>query len=88
MARHGDASHDDEHTILLDRHCCTCFSGLAHVRLTQCDEVSQSIPIHQGIVTNNRRRMGYEFFKATHFTAVVVFVVVFFWHCDYTLTSW
>ncbi|RYN67303.1 hypothetical protein AA0117_g11645 [Alternaria alternata] len=34
------------------------------------------------------RRMGYEFFKATHFTAVVVFVVVFFWHCDYTLTSW
>ncbi|KAJ4313324.1 hypothetical protein N0V94_007003 [Neodidymelliopsis sp. IMI 364377] len=34
------------------------------------------------------RRLGYEFFKATHFLAVVVFVVVFFWHCDYTLTSW
>lgn len=32
--------------------------------------------------------MGYEFFKATHFAAVVVFVIVFFWHCDYTLTSW
>ncbi|KAF3042871.1 hypothetical protein E8E12_001490 [Didymella heteroderae] len=37
---------------------------------------------------NKIRRMGYEFFKATHFAAVVVFVVVFFWHCDYTLTSW
>ncbi|KAF2995645.1 hypothetical protein E8E13_000493 [Curvularia kusanoi] len=34
------------------------------------------------------RRMGYEFFKATHFLAVVVFIIVFFWHCDYTLTSW
>lgn len=34
------------------------------------------------------RRMGYEFFKATHFFAVIVFVIVFFWHCDYTLTSW
>ncbi|KAJ4372831.1 FAD-binding domain [Didymella sp. IMI 355093] len=34
------------------------------------------------------RRMNYEFFKATHFAAVVVFVIVFFWHCDYTLTSW
>ncbi|KAF1922874.1 putative ferric-chelate reductase [Didymella exigua CBS 183.55] len=34
------------------------------------------------------RHMSYEFFKATHFLAVVVFVIVFFWHCDYTLTSW
>ncbi|KAJ4984355.1 ferric reductase transmembrane [Stagonosporopsis vannaccii] len=34
------------------------------------------------------RRLGYEFFKAAHFLAVVVFVTVFFWHCDYTLTSW
>ncbi|KAG9200516.1 hypothetical protein G6514_006858 [Epicoccum nigrum] len=34
------------------------------------------------------RRMGYEFFKATHFLAVIVFIIVFFWHCDYTLTSW
>ncbi|KAH6641959.1 FAD-binding domain-containing protein [Boeremia exigua] len=34
------------------------------------------------------RRFGYEFFKATHFFAVVVFIIVFFWHCDYTLTSW
>lgn len=32
--------------------------------------------------------MGYEFFKATHLAAVIVFVIVFFWHCDYTLTSW
>ncbi|KIW07056.1 uncharacterized protein PV09_01947 [Verruconis gallopava] len=34
------------------------------------------------------RKLGYEFFKLTHFLAVVVFVVTFFWHCDYTLTSW
>lgn len=34
------------------------------------------------------RNLGYEFFKITHFAAVVVFMVTFFWHCDYTLTSW
>ncbi|KAH7070692.1 putative ferric-chelate reductase [Paraphoma chrysanthemicola] len=34
------------------------------------------------------RNLGYEFFKALHLFAVVVFVIVFFWHCDYTLTSW
>ncbi|KAI9702715.1 MAG: hypothetical protein M1820_006099 [Bogoriella megaspora] len=34
------------------------------------------------------RNLNYEFFKATHIFAVVMFVIVFFWHCDYTLTSW
>ncbi|KAK0387758.1 hypothetical protein NLU13_4003 [Sarocladium strictum] len=34
------------------------------------------------------RKHGYEFFKMTHYLAVVVFVLVFFFHCDYTLTSW
>jgi hypothetical protein len=34
------------------------------------------------------RNLGYEFFKATHLFAVVIFMVTFFWHCDYTLTSW
>ncbi|ETN44396.1 uncharacterized protein HMPREF1541_10576 [Cyphellophora europaea CBS 101466] len=34
------------------------------------------------------RSMSYEFFKASHFLSVVVFVLIFFWHCDYTLTSW
>ncbi|KAH7364768.1 hypothetical protein BKA65DRAFT_447900 [Rhexocercosporidium sp. MPI-PUGE-AT-0058] len=34
------------------------------------------------------RSLGYEFFKITHFTSAAVFVVIFFWHCDYTLTSW
>ncbi|KFY45271.1 hypothetical protein V494_01026 [Pseudogymnoascus sp. VKM F-4513 (FW-928)] len=34
------------------------------------------------------RNLGYEFFKATHLFAVVIFIIVFFWHCDYTLTSW
>ncbi|QPC70807.1 hypothetical protein HYE68_001559 [Fusarium pseudograminearum] len=35
-----------------------------------------------------RKLLGYEFFKATHFFAVVIFMLTFFWHCDYTLTSW
>ncbi|ORY19254.1 ferric reductase like transmembrane component-domain-containing protein [Clohesyomyces aquaticus] len=34
------------------------------------------------------RKFGYEFFKAMHLFAAVVFIVTFFWHCDYTLTSW
>ncbi|KAF2720488.1 putative ferric-chelate reductase [Polychaeton citri CBS 116435] len=34
------------------------------------------------------RGLGYEFFKAAHLFSVVIFVIVFFWHCDYTLTSW
>ncbi|KAF2024971.1 hypothetical protein EK21DRAFT_77608 [Setomelanomma holmii] len=34
------------------------------------------------------RNVSYEFFKAAHLAVVVVFVIVFFWHCDATLTSW
>ncbi|KAH7419673.1 ferric reductase like transmembrane component-domain-containing protein [Cadophora sp. MPI-SDFR-AT-0126] len=34
------------------------------------------------------RSLGYEFFKITHFASAIVFMVTFFWHCDYTLTSW
>ncbi|KAL7925673.1 ferric reductase like transmembrane component domain-containing protein [Trichoderma austrokoningii] len=34
------------------------------------------------------RNLGYEFFKATHLFAVVIFMIMFFWHCGYTLTSW
>ncbi|KAM0521916.1 hypothetical protein ACHAPE_002480 [Trichoderma viride] len=34
------------------------------------------------------RKLGYEFFKATHLFAVAIFMVMFFWHCGYTLTSW
>ena len=34
------------------------------------------------------RKLGYEFFKMTHFAAVIIFVVTFFWHCNATLTSW
>jgi hypothetical protein len=30
----------------------------------------------------------YEFFKATHFLAVGFFIVFFFIHCDFRLTSW
>ncbi|PVH69992.1 hypothetical protein DL98DRAFT_149286 [Cadophora sp. DSE1049] len=34
------------------------------------------------------RSLGYEFFKITHFASAIVFMITFFWHCDYTLTSW
>ncbi|KAH8122162.1 ferric reductase like transmembrane component-domain-containing protein [Trichoderma asperelloides] len=34
------------------------------------------------------RNLGYEFFKMTHLFAVVIFMMMFFWHCGYTLTSW
>ncbi|KAF4469683.1 Ferric cupric reductase transmembrane component 7 [Fusarium albosuccineum] len=34
------------------------------------------------------RNLGYEFFKMTHFFAAVIFILTFFWHCDYILTSW
>ncbi|KAF7562309.1 hypothetical protein G7046_g1822 [Stylonectria norvegica] len=34
------------------------------------------------------RNLGYEWFKAAHFLGAAVFIVIFFWHCDYTLTSW
>ncbi|TID25804.1 hypothetical protein E6O75_ATG03667 [Venturia nashicola] len=34
------------------------------------------------------RKMNYEFFKFMHFAAAIVFMIVLFWHCDYTLTSW
>ncbi|KAM0194048.1 hypothetical protein ACHAPC_001142 [Botrytis cinerea] len=34
------------------------------------------------------RNLGYEFFKASHFLSAVVFMVIFFWHCSGTLTSW
>ncbi|KAI1205202.1 putative FRE ferric reductase-like transmembrane component [Annulohypoxylon truncatum] len=30
----------------------------------------------------------YEFFKATHYIAAIVFVVFFFIHCDFRLSSW
>ncbi|KAI2821098.1 hypothetical protein CBS115989_3165 [Aspergillus niger] len=34
------------------------------------------------------RNRFYEFFKATHFLAALVFVVFFFLHCDFRLSSW
>ncbi|KAJ5604927.1 hypothetical protein N7510_010081 [Penicillium lagena] len=34
------------------------------------------------------RNRFYEFFKATHIIAAVVFVVFFFLHCDFRLSSW
>lgn len=34
------------------------------------------------------RNRFYEFFKATHFLAIAIFVVFFFLHCDFRLTSW
>ncbi|OKO99258.1 Ferric/cupric reductase transmembrane component 7 [Penicillium subrubescens] len=34
------------------------------------------------------RNRFYEFFKATHMIAAVVFIVFFFLHCDFRLSSW
>lgn len=34
------------------------------------------------------RNRFYEFFKATHFAAALIFVLFLFFHCDYTLTAW
>lgn len=34
------------------------------------------------------REKYYEVFKATHFVAALIFVVFFFFHCDFRLTSW
>ncbi|KAK8132126.1 hypothetical protein PG999_000299 [Apiospora kogelbergensis] len=34
------------------------------------------------------RNRFYEFFKATHLLAALIFVLFLFFHCDYTLTSW
>ncbi|KAI1084469.1 putative FRE ferric reductase-like transmembrane component [Whalleya microplaca] len=34
------------------------------------------------------RNRFYEFFKATHYLAALVFVLFFFFHCDFRLSSW
>ncbi|EGD92822.1 ferric-chelate reductase [Trichophyton tonsurans CBS 112818] len=34
------------------------------------------------------RKRFYEFFKATHFFAAIVYVIFLFIHCDFRLTSW
>lgn len=34
------------------------------------------------------RNMAYEWFKLTHFLAAMVFMIFFFIHCDFTLSSW
>ncbi|GFF27857.1 ferric/cupric reductase transmembrane component 7 [Aspergillus udagawae] len=34
------------------------------------------------------RNRYYEFFKATHVTVALLFVLFFFFHCDFRLTSW
>jgi hypothetical protein len=32
--------------------------------------------------------MGYEWFKFSHFVAALVFMLLMFFHCDHTLSSW
>lgn len=34
------------------------------------------------------RNRFYEFFKATHYFAALTFIVFFFLHCDFRMTSW
>lgn len=35
-----------------------------------------------------RRNAYYEFFKATHYIVALLFVLLFFFHCNYRLSSW
>jgi hypothetical protein len=61
---------------------------MAYLYVSQHNKVNDCITdYHYGSLTGDRR-FGYEFFKATHIFGAVVFIVTFFWHCDYTLTSW
>jgi NAD(P)H-flavin reductase len=73
----------------LDGHRRSRLSGVANVH------VPFGIPVNirpccrfrfvaNALISN----LGYEFFKISHFLAVVIFMLTFFWHCDYTLTSW
>lgn len=62
---------------------------MAYLCISQYNSVS---PNDEAIDKKNAdlapRNLGYEFFKASHLFAVVIFMLTFFWHCDYTLTSW
>lgn len=37
---------------------------------------------------NSSRNRYYEFFKATHFIVALLFILFFFFHCDFRLSSW
>lgn len=58
------------------------------LRLPHSAQYGKSDDSSRAAVADRCRNLGYEFFKVTHLFAVVVFVLIFFWHCDYTLTSW
>jgi len=49
--------------------------------------VSEEIRITQLSLMLSRNRY-YEFFKVTHYVAIIVFVVFFFIHCEFRLSSW
>lgn len=63
---------------------------MAYFCIPQYDTVSSNKEVTDVVNDANmkRRKLGYEFFKATHLFAVAIFMVMFFWHCGYTLTSW
>jgi NAD(P)H-flavin reductase len=88
LARYG-ATFLEQSALLLDRYRSADLSSLADFYVTQHLSVSKHHLTGSNFATNTPfRNRGYEFFKATHFFAVVVFMVTFFWHCDHTLTSW
>ncbi|KAE9969230.1 hypothetical protein BLS_005449 [Venturia inaequalis] len=66
------------HSFTRSRSLCTIFTG------TLWKLTSHRVSCSTGPVL----KLNYEFFKFMHFAAVIVFMVVLFWHCDYTLTSW
>lgn len=73
----------------MDWYRCVDFPGMAYLRIAQHDPVSKTLNGNANDEANRKySKFGYEFFKATHLFAAVVFIVTFFWHCDYTLTSW
>ena len=88
--RRHDAAMEDKRG-LLDRCCCahppSIFEYHVHWRYSVGHTISQSLPSRTEAYKWFGNRF-YEFFKATHFLAVGFFIVFFFIHCDFRLTSW
>lgn len=78
-----------ESPVLLDRYRGDHIPSVAHLCLAQHHQASpDSIKTLNSLADLMYRKLNYEFFKFMHFAAVIVFMIVLFWHCDYTLTSW
>ena len=76
----------DDVDVLLDGCRCACTASLAHHDVLCADSVGRP-PAPSHILTSIRNRF-YEFFKATHYIIALFFVLMLFFHCNSTLTSW